>query len=108
MSLTGFSKSEVVLLPIPLEEPSSSRVRPAVVIGQGSHPGEVFVMPLSAQLEKVDLPLQDWQGAGLESACGVRSLIATVDSKLVIKALGILSTRDQQALERKLREWLQL
>ena len=108
MSLTGYSKSEVVLLPLPLDDAHGGRVRPAVVIGRGSHADELFVVPISSQLAKADLPLQDWRAAGLEIACGIRSQIATIESKRIIKALGILSARDQSALERKLRAWLEL
>ena len=48
------SRNDVVLLPIPFTDLSSHKVRPAIVIGLGTFPGDLFVVPLT-----------DWQAAGL-------------------------------------------
>ena len=42
----SFSRGEVVLLPIPFTDLTSRKVRPAVVIGHGSHAGDLFVVPI--------------------------------------------------------------
>jgi mRNA interferase MazF len=104
----SFAKSDVILLPIPFSDLSSRKVRPAVVIGHSSHAGDLFVVPISSQLQNVDLTLQDWRQSGLNVACGIKSQIATVEDRLVVKRLGRLSTRDQIELERRLRGWLAL
>jgi hypothetical protein len=46
----SFSRDEVVLLPIPFTDLTSRKVRPAVVIGHSSHPGDLFVVPISLAL----------------------------------------------------------
>lgn len=59
------SRDDLVLLPIPFTDLSSLRVRPAIVIGFGSFPGDLFVVPLTSQLANADFTLADWQAAGL-------------------------------------------
>jgi len=102
------SKNEVALLPIPFTDLTSRKVRPAVIIGRSSHVGDLFVVPISSQIQNVDLRLQDWLAAGLNVQCGIKSQIATIEERLVIKCVGTLSLRDQVSLEARLRLWLQL
>ena len=104
----SFSRGEVVLLPIPFTDLTSRKVRPAVVIGHSSHTGDLFVVPISSVVQNVDLMLQGWREAGLNVPCGVKSQIATVEDRLVVKSVGLLSTPDSVALEKRLRRWLQL
>jgi mRNA interferase MazF len=104
----SFSRNEVVLLPIPFTDLSSRKVRPTVVIGHSTHAGDMFVMPISSQPHNVDLVLQDWLAAGLNVPCGVKSQIATIEERLAIKPVGVLTSADQAALESRLRHWLAL
>ena len=102
----SFSRSEVIPLPIPFSDLTSRKIRTAVIIGHSSHPGDLFVVPISSQLQNVDFALQDWRQSGLNVRCGIKSQIATVEDRLVVKSLGMLSTRDQAGLEQRLRGWL--
>jgi len=77
----SFLTGEVILLPIPFTDLSSRKVRPAVVIGHGSFAGDLFVVPISSQLQNADMPLIDWRAAGLNVQCGSKSQLATVDSR---------------------------
>ena len=102
----SFSRTEIVLLPIPFTDLSSRKVRPAVVVGHGDHPGDLFVAPISSQLHNVSLPLQEWQAAGLNVPCGIKSQLATIEDRLVVKAVGRLHASDVTALDLRLRKWL--
>jgi len=104
----SFSRNEVVLLPIPFSDLSSRKVRPAVVVGHSSHSGDLFVVPISSQLRNVDLRLRDWRVAGLNVPCGIKSQIATIEERLVLKSVGVLSPTDAAALQTRLRSWLGL
>ena len=104
----NFSISEVVLVPIPFTNLASQKVRPAVVVGFSSHAGDLFVVPISSQLQNVDLMLQDWKAAGLNVPCGIKAQLATIESKLIVKTIGKLSKRDQASCQSRLRGWLQL
>jgi mRNA interferase MazF len=104
----SFSRNEIVLLPIPFTDLSSRKVRPAVVIGHSVHPGDLFVAPISSQLQNVTVPLRDWQPAGLNVPCGIKSQLATIEDRLVLKSVGKLSNRDQASLDQALKTWLGL
>ncbi len=104
----SFSRNEVILLPIPFTDLTSRKVRPAVVIGHSSRAGDIFVVPISSQLPNVDLVLSDWKAAGLNVPCGIKSQIATIEDRLVVKSVGVLSSADQVSLEGRLRNWLGL
>ena len=102
------SRDDIVLLPIPFTDLSSRKVRPAIVIGFGSYPGDLFVVPLTSQLGGTDFALADWQTAGLNVSSAVKAQIATVESSLVLKIVGRLTSRDRAALDDRLRQWLRL
>jgi mRNA interferase MazF len=104
----SYSRNEIVLLPIPFTDLSSRKVRPAVVLGLGAQPGDLFVAPISSQLANVALPLRDWLAAGLNVPCGIKSQLATIEERLVVKSVGRLSARDRLALDASLRGWLGL
>lgn len=100
------SRHDVVLLPVPFSDLSSSKVRPAIVIGLGTYPGDLFVVPVTSQFPNADFPLQDWRSAGLNVSSGVKGQICTVEDRLVRKVTGHISTRDAISLSTHLREWL--
>lgn len=100
------SRNDVVLLPIPFTDLTSRKVRPAVVIGQSGP--DLFLVPISSQLPNTDLLLQEWRFAGLNVTCGIKAQLATVETHLVVKKVGVLSVLDQQRLNDRLRAWLQL
>jgi mRNA interferase MazF len=102
------SRDDLVLLPIPFTDLSSRRVRPAIVIGFGSFPGDFFVVPLTSQLANADFTIADWQAAGLNVPSGVKAQLATVESTLVVKIIGRLSSADCSTLNTHLRRWLRL
>ena len=97
-----------MLLPIPFTDLRSSKVRPAIVVGHGAWPGDLFVVPETSQLSSADLTLVDWNAAGLNVASGIKGQICTVEDSLVRKVVGRLSTRDRDALDDRLRVWLKL
>lgn len=104
----SYSRNEIVLLPIPFTDLSSRKVRPAVVSGHSRHPGDLFVAPITSQLQNAAMPLQDWSAAGLNVPCGIKSQIATIEDRLVVKFVGKLSVRDQASLAKELKARLKL
>jgi len=102
------SRHDVLLLPIPFTDLSSQKVRPAVVIGYGSFPGDVFVVPITSQMANADFPLSAWQAAGLNVPCGIKSQICTIEDRLVRKIVGRLHSTDVATLQTHLRHWLGL
>jgi hypothetical protein len=101
-------RDDIVLLPIPFTDLNSIKVRPAIVIGLGSFPGDLFVVPITSQAANWDVPLKDWQVAGLNVPSGVKAQLATVHESLVRKVVGQISAPDRSALDQQLRLWLGL
>ena len=102
------SRNDVVLVPVPFTDLSSSKVRPAIVAGREPRHGDLFIVPISSQLPNTDFPIQDWQLAGLNVPCGVKAQLATIEERLVRKTVGKLTLKDQQTLDNSLRAWLNL
>jgi mRNA interferase MazF len=100
------SRHDVVLLPIPFTDLTSRKVRPAVVIGRSG--ADLFLVPLSSQLDKVATLLRDWRTAGLNVPCGIKAQIATVEERLVVKEVGKLGRADQESITNQVRAWLRL
>lgn len=105
---TRCSRNDVVLLPIPFTDLSSHKVLPAIVIGFGTFPCDLFLVPLTSRVANADFPLADWQIAGLNAPGAVKAQLATVESRLVRKIVGCISDRDQLTLDSHLRVWLSL
>lgn len=102
------SRNDVVLLPIPFTDLSSSKVRPAIVVGRGSWPGDLFVVPVTSQLGNADVILTCWAEAGLNVSSGIKGQICTVEDRLVRKVVGRIHPDDREQLDDRLRAWLQL
>jgi len=102
------SRNDVVLLPIPFTDLSSSKVRPAIVVGHGSWPGDLFVVPVTSQLANADLLVNQWANAGLNVPSGIKGQLCTVEVRLVRKVVGRITALDRAALDTLLRKWLEL
>jgi mRNA interferase MazF len=104
----SFGIGEIILVPIPFTDLSSSKVRPAIVIGFPAKGSDLFVVPISSQLQNTDVTLNDWKQGGLNVACGIKGQIATIDSRIIVKTVGRLTAQDKAALNAALRTWLRL
>ena len=92
---------DVVVVPFPFTDRASSKRRPAVVISTQAfneiHGQLVLVMVTSAKGGDwpSDVPLTDWSGAGLTTACRVRLKIFTLDRALIVRQAGRLGAEDR-------------
>ena len=100
------SRNDVVLLPIPLTDLTSRKVRPAIVVGRNGT--DLFVVPVSSVLSNTDFLIQEWRAAGLNVPSGMKAQLATVEERLVVKIIGSISAVDRKNLDESLRTWLQL
>jgi mRNA interferase MazF len=102
------SRNDVILLPIPFSDLTSSKVRPAIVIGHGSSKEDLFLVPLTSRISKADFQLRGWKSCGLNVPSAVKGQLATVESRLVRKIVGRLDDEDIRSLNEKLLHWLEL
>lgn len=111
----GLQRGEVVLIPFPYTDLSVTKTRPAVVISSALYHQtrpECLLAYVSSQVMQadphLDYVLLDWGAAGLLKPSFVRPKIAAIDPALVVYQVGVLSARDQLALDRCLRRAMAL
>ena len=97
---------DVVLVPFPFTDQSTSKQRPGVIVSNPAYHRarrDVILMAITSQMRGGgafgEVIVQDWQAAKLLKPSAIKPIIATLEQVLVIKALGRLSQRDQQALK---------
>lgn len=102
---------DVVLVSFPFTDQSASKQRPAVVVSSAAYQRarpDLIIMAVTSQLRSAaafgEAVVQDWQAAGLIKPSVVKPVIATIEQRLVRKALGTLSSSDQQRLREAIKQ----
>ena len=100
-----FEFGDVVLVPFPFTSQTASKQRPAVVVSSrayGLERPDLILMAITSQLRPApalgEVWLRRWQTAGLLKASAVKSVIATLEQRLIIRSLGVLHDEDKAAL----------
>jgi len=108
--MTRFEPGDVVLVPFPFTDQSATKKRPAVVISSKAYNTErpdLVIMAVTSQLKSTpilgEVIVQDWQAAGLLKPSAIKPVITTIEKPLVIRTMGRLQDRDQQALQDALK-----
>lgn len=105
-------KGTIVLIPFPFTDLSSHKVRPAVVVSQATKGDDLIVAFVSSQKPKMKestdvLVLRESIGfsdTGLKVDSVVRvSKIATLDKKIMLGTLGVVSKGTSKEIDTKLR-----
>jgi mRNA interferase MazF len=105
------SKNEVILVRYPFSDLTSTKVRPAVVVGALPQSPDYLIVPLTSRLHPLgggEFALTDWKTAGLNVPTAVKRGVYTVHSSLVLKLLGKLTAADAEQIEKSLRLWFDL
>lgn len=108
-STTNYEFGDVVLVPFPFTDQTSSKKRPAVVVSSvayhQAHP-DLIVMAITSHVQAAtfadNVVIADWQGAGLLKQSVIKPIISTLEKGLVLKKLGRLGDVDRQALQNAL------
>ena len=107
--MKNYSKYDVVLIKYPFTDLSGSKVRPAVIVSSPHPSHDIFIVPLTSKTASLfpgEFILADWHGAGLNVRSVVKRGIYTINHRLIIKTVGILSAGDMKNIDRSLRKWL--
>ena len=106
-----FEFGQVVLVPFPFTSQAALKQRPAVVVSSRVYAIErpdVVLMAITSQLRPTpalgETWLRHWHAAGLLKPSAVKPVIATLEQRLVIKALGVLRAEDEASLRHALRQ----
>lgn len=108
--MTSYRFGDVVLVPFPFTDQSTSKKRPAVVVSSVAyHTNHInlILMGISSQvgasLRVGEVIVTDWKKAGLIGSSVVKAVMTTIERTLVIRKLGALSDTDRKAVGQALR-----
>jgi len=111
----SFEQFDVVVVPFPFTDRTTSKRRPALVISNADNFNKnvgqsVLAMITSAKNSDwpLDTEITDLDSAGLPSASIVRMKLFTLDDQLIIRKAGALSTQDQKNISNSLKDLLPL
>lgn len=115
MLTVTFEAFDVVVVPFPFTDRTTTKRRPALVLSDaGSFNKRVgqSVLAMITSASNSDWPLdvniQNLDDAGLPSASVVRMKLFTLDDKLVIRKAGMLAEQDRSAVSTILRQLLNM
>ena len=86
----GYSFGDVVLVPFPFTDQTSSKRRPGVLFGPAGAVGEALI--------------SDWKAAGLLKASLIKPVVTTIERDLILRKLGSLQSADVETLRGALRQ----
>jgi mRNA interferase MazF len=106
----GCEFGDVVLVPFPFTDQTTTKKRPAVVVSSDAYHRDrpdVILMAVTSQVRPAagagEVAVQRWKEAGLLKPSVLKPLLATVEKGLVIRKLGRLEDQDRDALRRALK-----
>jgi mRNA interferase MazF len=101
---------DIVVVPFPFMDQDTDKKRPAFVLSDSifneSTDNCVLAMITSAKNPEwpLDIHISSIQKAGLSAPSKIRMKIFTLDSRLILKKIGGLSNKDQNAVKENLQK----
>jgi len=112
---TNFERGTVVLVPFFFTDGTSTKNRPALTLSSTEYQmsrNEVVIAAITSRLRRRllvgDTRIADWRSSGLIKPSVVTGILWTIKGGMVLRSLGLLSTRDLMAYERVLSKALAL
>ena len=110
-----FQRGDVVLVPFPFSDLSTTKVRPAIVVSSALyHATEpdlllaAITSNIAAATGPLDYVLKDWQTANLRYPSAFKPVLFTLDPTRVIYRIGALTSSDLLEVDQRLRRALEL
>lgn len=104
--MTVYKKWELVLVPFPFTDLSSTKCRPALIVSPDKYNAgkDVVIAYVTSQINSLprlgDYKLLDWKATGLPKPSMVRMKFATIDKTIIVKKIGIIETKDSENIEK--------
>ena len=95
---------DIVLVPFPFRDQTTSKKRPAVVVSSDEYHRErpdVLLLAVTSRFRPesdLDVAIAGWEAAGLLKSSLLKPVLTTADRKLLIRQLGSLQAADRAAL----------
>lgn len=103
LTMTSYSFGDVVLVPFPFTDLTSSKKRPAIVVSSDRYNRvrlDLILIAITSQTNPVtnfgEVTIANWQAAGLLKPSVVKPVLTTIEQRLVIRKLGQLQEGDRQ------------
>ncbi len=103
--MTGYEFGDVVLVPSPFTDQSTTKRRPAVVVSSDAYHRErpdLIILAVTSQVRPQaalgEASVAKWKEAGLLRPSVLKPVVATIERGLVLRKLGRLEEEDRQAL----------
>jgi mRNA interferase MazF len=100
---------DVIVVPFPFTDQTTTKKRPAVVVSSEAYHRErpdLILMAITSQLRPAptvgEVAVLHWQAAGLLKPSVIKPLLTTIETNLVIRQLGTLHPDDQSSLRQVL------
>ena len=104
--MTTYNFGDILLVPFPFTDQTSSKKRPAVIISSNAYnqkKPDLIIMAITSQISSSltfgELHIIDLSAAGLIKASVIKPVISTIEKSLVIRKLGQLQDSDCQNLK---------
>jgi mRNA interferase MazF len=106
--MTDYEFGDVVLIPFPFTDQTTTKKRPAVVVSSSVHHRsrpDIVLMAITSRIKPGadDTAIERWEEAGLIKPSVIKPVFATVEKGLVIRRLGRLHDDDRQSLKKLLQ-----
>ena len=108
--MTDYSFGNIVLVPFPFTDQSTSKKRPAIIVSSDTYNRQrpdVIIMAVTSQMRSADyfgdMAIADWRAAGLLKPSVIKPIFTTVEKVLILKKLGLVSDQDRSALQTMLQ-----
>ena len=99
--MTRYSRRDVILVPFPFIDQTTTKKRPAIIVSSDTYNNisqDIVIMAITGQIRSHlgvgEFLIEDWQNAGLLKPSAVKSAVSTIEQRLVMKILGRLSSKD--------------
>ena len=111
--MTDYRFGDVVLVPFPFTDQTTTKKRPAVVVSSIDYNTErpdIVLMAITSQIRTTsffgEVSINKWQQAGLIKTSAIKPILTTIEKVLVLKQLGQLDDEDKKNLSKTLRKIL--
>lgn len=110
--MTSCKPGDVVLVPFPFADLSTSKQRPALVlvaVESSTLPSLLIVAMITSQIDSEniagDILVKDWSKCGLLYPSKLRlAKLVSIESKLVLKKLGAMNTAEMKLIRKQLEQ----
>jgi mRNA interferase MazF len=111
--MTGYEFGDVLLVPFPFTDQTTTKRRPAVVVSSDAYHRErpdLIILAVTSQARAHaalgEVAVAKWKEAGLLRPSVLKPVVATLERALVMRKLGRLEEEDRAALRKVLAEIL--